>query len=74
MGSGVGVAEESCDPSLSALDVSAVFRSYFCCLGDYSMDSRGDVGAGVREAVMTGMATVMGLLADSNTHLLSPEM
>ena len=66
-----GGAQESCDVHLSVDDVTVVFGAFSCCLGDYTTDSRGDIGAGVREAAMTGLQT---WLTTINTHLLTPEM
>lgn len=72
-GAGGGVAEESCDSrggscDLSVTDVEAVFGCYMRCLGDYTRDSRGDIEAGVREAVMTGISTLLPL------YPLSPQL
>ena len=64
----------SCEPSLSACDVDAVFESFGQGLCDYTVDSRGDIGAVVREAAMTGILTVLSLIATSNLQLLSPQM
>ena len=71
---GVATPQESCDPSLSSADVEAVFAAFRCCLGDYTMDSRGDIGATVREAAMTGTLTIFTTLATAGTHLLTPDM
>lgn len=62
-----GVASGSCD--LSVDDVERVFSCYMRCLGDYTMDSRGDIGALVREAAMAGIRTLLPILTP-----LSPEM
>lgn len=64
----------SCDPSLSTCDVDAVFGSFGLGLCDYSVDSRGDIGALVREAAMTGLLKVLSLIATTNLQLLSPQM
>lgn len=68
-----GVAEESHDLYLSAADVDAVFGSFMCGLSDYTIHSKGDIGAGVREAAMMSIRTLFSLLATHN-ELLSPEM
>lgn len=59
---------------LSACDIDAVFDSFGRGLCDYTMDSRGDIGALVREAAMTGILTVLSLIATTNVQLLSPQM
>ena len=70
----VSIQEESCDVKLCAEDIEAVFGIYSVCMGDYTTDSRGDIGATVREAAMNGIRTVSSLLAVNNPHFLTPEM
>lgn len=62
-----GVALGSCD--LRVGDVERVFGCYMHCLGDYTVDSRGDIGTAVREAAMTGIRTLLLVVSP-----LSPEM
>ena len=66
-----GVAPGSCD--LAAGDIEQVFGCYMHCLGDYTMDRRGDVGAAVREAAMTGISTLVPLLTSHDPASLSAE-
>lgn len=59
---------------LSLEDVEAVFETYTRCLGDYTTDSRGDIGAIVREMAIVGARDVMIMVAESNSGLLTPKM
>ena len=61
----------SCD--LSTDNVERVFGCYLRCLDDYTMDSRGDIGAVVREAAMAGISALMPALADRGSSL-PPEL
>ena len=69
-----GVAVESHDLCLSDTDVAAVFECFVGCLGDYTMDSRGDIGAVVREAAMAGIRQVLPVITAYNASLLTPSM
>ena len=59
---------------ISRLEAEAVFESFLCSLGDYTTDSRGDIGAIVREAAMGGIRTLLKEVAGKNPELISPEM
>ena len=60
------------DLRLTSTEVEAVFKTYSKCLRDYTTDSRGDIGATVREAAMEGIQTLSSVLAAGT--LLTPEM
>ncbi|XP_076122630.1 tubulin-specific chaperone D [Alosa pseudoharengus] len=69
----VGVdAEGSPDSVLCAANIQQVYSTLLNCMGDYSMDSRGDVGSWVRAAAMTSLMEVTLLVASSAPDLLSP--
>ncbi|KAM3967151.1 tubulin folding cofactor D [Aphomia sociella] len=44
------------------------------CLGEYTIDMRGDIGAWVREASMTGLLSICRQCASEAPHLNSPEV
>ncbi|KAJ8251398.1 hypothetical protein GJAV_G00220910 [Gymnothorax javanicus] len=67
----VGVSGDS---ALSAECVSQVYCTLLDCLSDYTTDSRGDVGAWVREAAMSSLMEVTLLVVNSNPALLSPDL
>ena len=54
--------------------MGVVYQSLFAAIEDYTIDSRGDIGAVVREAAMTGLEEVTLLLTTSEPSLLSPDM
>lgn len=64
----------SCDQCLCHGNVGVVYQSLFAAMEDYTTDSRGDIGAVVREAAMTGLEEVTLLLTTSEPSLLSPDM
>ncbi|KAL2101636.1 hypothetical protein ACEWY4_003397 [Coilia grayii] len=71
----VGVdAEGSPDCVLCAGNVQQVYATLLNCMADYSTDSRGDVGAWVREAAMSSLMEVTLLIASTAPHLLSPDI
>lgn len=51
-----------------------VYQALFTAMEDYTTDSRGDVGAVVREAAMTALEEVTVLIANKEPSLLSPDM
>ncbi|KAG7460255.1 hypothetical protein MATL_G00219380 [Megalops atlanticus] len=59
---------------LCAENVSQVYCTLLDCMSDYTTDSRGDVGAWVREAAMTSLMEVTLLVVSSDPELLSPEL
>ncbi|KAJ8384713.1 hypothetical protein AAFF_G00199190 [Aldrovandia affinis] len=71
----VGVsAQGSVDAVLCADNVSQVYCALLDCLSDYTTDSRGDVGAWVREAAMSSLMEVTLLVVSSDPELLSPDL
>lgn len=59
------------------LDASQVKKIYDCLLNglmEYTQDNRGDIGAWVREAAMSGIQSVTILLAKSNPNLLTKDL
>lgn len=69
----VGVcAQASPDSAVCEGNVSGVYETLFECMNDYTTDSRGDVGAWVRAAAMTGLQDVTLQVAGSAPDLLSP--
>ena len=69
-----GVAMTSQALCLSVGDVETVFGCFVRCLGDYTMDSRGDIGATVREASMGGIRNILTGVASYDSSLLTPSM
>ena len=51
-----------------------IYQALFKAMEDYTTDSRGDIGAVVREAAMTGLEQITVLLATNEPSLLSPDM
>uniref|UniRef100_A0A674AJ70 Tubulin-specific chaperone D n=1 Tax=Salmo trutta TaxID=8032 RepID=A0A674AJ70_SALTR len=55
-------------------NVSAVYRALLDCMTDYTLDSRGDVGAWVREAAMTSLMEMTLCVVGTAPQLLSPDL
>uniref|UniRef100_A0A8K9XA74 Tubulin-specific chaperone D n=1 Tax=Oncorhynchus mykiss TaxID=8022 RepID=A0A8K9XA74_ONCMY len=55
-------------------NVSAVYGALLDCMTDYTLDSRGDVGAWVREAAMTSLMEVTLCVVGTAPQLLSPDL
>ncbi|CAJ1075190.1 tubulin-specific chaperone D [Xyrichtys novacula] len=71
----VGVcAQGSPDSSLCSENVPEVYGTLLTCMNDYTTDSRGDVGAWVREAAMTSLMDLTLLVARSAPEILSPDL
>ncbi|XP_046893536.1 tubulin-specific chaperone D [Hypomesus transpacificus] len=71
----VGVrAQGSADSALCAANVTEVYGALLDCMRDYTTDSRGDVGAWVREAAMTSLMEVTLLVASHAPELLAPHL
>ncbi|XP_031432213.1 tubulin-specific chaperone D [Clupea harengus] len=71
----VGVdADGSPDCVLCAGNMQQVYSTLLDCMGDYSTDSRGDVGSWVRAAAMTSLMELTLLVATSAPDLLSPDI
>ncbi|XP_006635580.2 tubulin-specific chaperone D [Lepisosteus oculatus] len=68
----VGVsAQGTPDAVLCVENVPQIYSILLDCMNDYTTDSRGDVGAWVREAAMTSLMEVTLLLVRSDPELLS---
>ncbi|KAK5913976.1 hypothetical protein CgunFtcFv8_008450 [Champsocephalus gunnari] len=71
----VGVcAHGSPDSALCSENVAEVYGVLLHCMTDYTRDSRGDVGAWVREAAMTSIMEVTLLVAVSAPEILLPDL
>ncbi|KAM6175778.1 tubulin-specific chaperone D isoform 2-T2 [Erethizon dorsatum] len=67
----VGVKAEAVpDEALCRQNVAQVYTTLLGCMGDYTTDSRGDVGAWVREAAMTSLMDLTLLLARTQPALI----
>uniref|UniRef100_A0A8C7XDR8 Tubulin-specific chaperone D n=1 Tax=Oryzias sinensis TaxID=183150 RepID=A0A8C7XDR8_9TELE len=62
------------DSVLCSENAAEVFGVLLSCLNDYTMSSRGDVGAWVREAAMTSLMELSILMASSAPDVLVPEL
>jgi len=51
-----------------------VYNALFTAMKDYTTDSRGDIGAVVREASMCGIEELTLLITTSSPELITPEM
>ncbi|XP_058559363.1 tubulin-specific chaperone D isoform X2 [Neofelis nebulosa] len=58
------------DEVVCEANVSQIYRTLLGCLRDYTTDSRGDVGAWVREAAMTSLLDLMLLAAREQPELI----
>ncbi|TMS15155.1 Tubulin-specific chaperone D [Larimichthys crocea] len=67
-------ANGSLDSNLCSENVSEVYGTLLDSMNDYTTDSRGDVGAWVREAAMTSLMEVTMLVAGSAPEILSPDL
>ncbi|XP_046532378.1 tubulin-specific chaperone D isoform X2 [Equus quagga] len=71
----VGVeAGGSPDEVVCEENVAQIFRTLLDCLRDYTTDSRGDVGAWVREAAMTSLMDLTLLLGRDQPELLEAQV
>ncbi|KAK7502461.1 hypothetical protein BaRGS_00006414 [Batillaria attramentaria] len=55
-------------------NVGDIYTALLAALGDYSMDSRGDVGSWVREASMTALGDLTEMVTRVDPSLLQPEV
>ncbi|XP_041434665.1 tubulin-specific chaperone D-like isoform X2 [Xenopus laevis] len=70
----VGVKEDGCaDEAMCKENITLVYNTLLNCMNDYTTDSRGDVGAWVREAAMASLQDVTLLIAQTETSLLEPD-
>uniref|UniRef100_A0A8D2D2J7 Tubulin-specific chaperone D n=1 Tax=Sciurus vulgaris TaxID=55149 RepID=A0A8D2D2J7_SCIVU len=67
----VGVkAEGPPEDAVCTENVAQVYAALLDCMGDYTTDSRGDVGSWVREAAMTSLMDLTLLLAQTQPMLI----
>lgn len=71
----VGVVAEG-DPQHTVCrhNLQAIYSALLNALGDYSMDSRGDVGSWVREASMTALGDLTEMVVKTDASLLQPDI
>ncbi|XP_070704399.1 tubulin-specific chaperone D [Pempheris klunzingeri] len=70
-----GVCAHGCPDSVLCLEnVAEVYGTLLDSMKDYTTDSRGDVGAWVREAAMSSLMDVTMLVASSAPEILSPDL
>uniref|UniRef100_A0AAR2JC99 Tubulin-specific chaperone D n=1 Tax=Pygocentrus nattereri TaxID=42514 RepID=A0AAR2JC99_PYGNA len=67
-------AQGSPDSAVCEKNVTAVYEALLDCMNDYITDSRGDVGAWVRAAAMTGLLDLTLQVAGSAPELLCQRM
>ncbi|KAM8845147.1 tubulin-specific chaperone D isoform 1-T1 [Spinachia spinachia] len=71
----VPVCAHACPESaLCSENIADLYGSLLNRMNDYTTDSRGDVGAWVREAAMTSLMEVTLLVASSAPEILPPEL
>ncbi|XP_055431450.1 tubulin-specific chaperone D isoform X3 [Bubalus kerabau] len=71
----VGVrAEGPPDEAVCRENVAQIYCALLDCLKDYTTDSRGDVGAWVREAAMTSLMDLTLLLGRNQPELIEPPL
>ncbi|KAM9392345.1 tubulin-specific chaperone D isoform 2-T2 [Pholidichthys leucotaenia] len=66
-------ADGSPDAALCSENVAEVYNLLLSSMNDYTRDSRGDVGAWVREAAMSSLMDVTLLVASSAPEILLPD-
>ncbi|XP_037544964.1 tubulin-specific chaperone D [Nematolebias whitei] len=67
-------AQGSPDSVLCSENITDVYKVLLSSLNDYTMDSRGDVGAWVRKAAMTSLMELTLLVASEAPEILSPDL
>uniref|UniRef100_A0A665UT82 Tubulin-specific chaperone D n=1 Tax=Echeneis naucrates TaxID=173247 RepID=A0A665UT82_ECHNA len=67
-------AHGSPDSILCSENIAKVYGTLLESMNDYTTDSRGDVGAWVREAAMTSLMDVTMLVAAGAPEILSPDL
>ncbi|XP_077022426.1 tubulin-specific chaperone D isoform X2 [Tamandua tetradactyla] len=71
----VGVkAEGSPDEVVCKVNVPQIYSTLLSCMRDYTTDSRGDVGAWVREATMTSLMELTLLLGKTEPGLIGADI
>ncbi|XP_021918529.1 tubulin-specific chaperone D [Zootermopsis nevadensis] len=66
-------SSEDLEPVLTS-HLDHLYDCFLDGLTEYTMDSRGDIGAWVREASVTGLQVLTGLVVKSNSSLLTSEL
>ncbi|KAM4691322.1 tubulin-specific chaperone D [Rhinophrynus dorsalis] len=70
----VGVkADGSATEVVCSENIPLIYNTLLNCMNDYTTDSRGDVGAWVREAAMTGLLDITLLLVQSDPELIGAD-
>uniref|UniRef100_A0A1A7XMF4 Tubulin-specific chaperone D n=1 Tax=Iconisemion striatum TaxID=60296 RepID=A0A1A7XMF4_9TELE len=70
-----GVCAHGCpDSTLCSDNIADVYGVLLSCLKDYTTDSRGDVGAWVREAAVSSLMELTMLVARDAPEILSPDL
>ncbi|XP_060071725.1 tubulin-specific chaperone D-like [Ylistrum balloti] len=59
---------------LCSQNISEVYDTFFSAMQDYTLDSRGDVGAWAREAAMIGLHEISTVIVNTDASLISPEI
>nr|XP_014348904.1 PREDICTED: tubulin-specific chaperone D [Latimeria chalumnae] len=67
-------ADGSQDEVVCQDSIPRIYNMLLGCMNDYTTDSRGDVGAWVREEAMTGLMEMTLLLAQSWPKLIEPDI
>ncbi|GFR62125.1 tubulin-specific chaperone D, partial [Elysia marginata] len=62
------------DSVLSPGNVNTIYRALLQAMKDYTLDSRGDIGAWVREAAMQALHDISSLIVNSGQDILTPEI
>jgi len=71
----LGISDDKVDDhAIDEEDLSKVLKCFIRCMRDYSIDRRGDVGAWVREAAMTGLERLCSLIVNKNPSLMNAEI
>eukprot|EP00112_Aurelia_sp_Birch-Aquarium-sp1_P000058 Seg1001.15 transcript_id=Seg1001.15/GoldUCD/mRNA.D3Y31 product="Tubulin-specific chaperone D" protein_id=Seg1001.15/GoldUCD/D3Y31 len=66
----IGVTGNSTDSNcINAEELMQIFEKLLLCMEDYSIDSRGDVGAWDREAAMSGLEKICNLIVNTDLAL-----
>ncbi|KAL4240380.1 hypothetical protein ACF0H5_001170 [Mactra antiquata] len=71
----VGVERDG-DPTraLCVSNIPQIYEAFLTAMKDYSLDSRGDVGAWVREATMSGLEEITSVVVQKSPDLFQPSL